>query len=274
MRSHLLLSLALLSGSLLLLFSAPSARAQCGINTMGFGDVGVVSGYPFHAEITVTTASSADTMRKSALRSNNPQWLARDGLGRIRTERVTGEFQRDNGPEAGSKVQGRVIVICDPVAETMTQIDTLNLTAKIIHSRPSARSALAGTQRSICSARLLAGHPVGRFPVEDLGTRTTAGVEARGERVTMPRLGETAGEESPSGESTTERCCSDSLSAIVLTVYGNTKTGVKSTMAMRNIERSEPDPALFQIPPDCAITESVAEPRERQKPNALPNAQP
>jgi hypothetical protein len=32
---------------------------------------------------------------------------------------------------------------------------------------------------------------------------------------------------------------------------------------MQKIDRSEPDPALFQIPPDYAVSESVATPRER-----------
>jgi hypothetical protein len=90
----------------------------------------------------------------------------------------------------------------------------------------------------------------------------------------MPMQGMTAGEESPNGEHTSELWCSDSLSAIVLTVAGNTKTGVKSTVAMRNIERSEPDPALFQIPSDYAVTESVAQPRERGDTNAAPNEPP
>ena len=84
----------------------------------------------------------------------------------------------------------------------------------------------------------------------------------------------TTGEESPNGDNTSELWCSDSLSALVLRITANTKTGVKSTLAMQKIEHTEPDPALFQIPPDYAIAESVAEPRDRRTSNPAPNQQP
>ena len=87
-------------------------------------------------------------------------------------------------------------------------------------------------------------------------------------------LGATVGEESPNRESTSELWCSDSLSALVLRITGNTKSGMKSAIAMQKIERTEADAALFQIPPDYAVTESVAEPREGRKTNAAPNEQP
>ena len=203
--------------------------------------------------------------------------VVRDSQGRIRTERVVGEFKRDTEPDAGSTVEGHIILICDPIAEMMTQIDTATSTARIIHSRPSAPRATGlqpVTRRSFCSARLPTDRSPGRFQVQDLGDQTIEGVDARGQSITMPMQGMTAGEESPNGERTSELWCSDSLSAIVLTVAGNTKTGVKSTVAMRNIERSEPDPALFQIPSDYAVTESVAQPRERGNTNAAPNEPP
>jgi hypothetical protein len=46
---------------------------------------------------------------------------------------------------------------------------------------------------------------------------------------------------------------------------------------MQKIDRTEPDPALFQIPPDYAVTESVAEPRDRRNqsaPSPTPSNQP
>jgi hypothetical protein len=165
-------------------------------------------------------------------------------------------------------------MICDPVAQTMTQIDTATLTAKIIHSRPSTASAgslKSATPRTFCASRMPSSRQASRFKVEDLGDQTIEGVEAHGERMTLPMLGATVSEESPNGDSTSERWCSDSLSALVLTITGNTKTGVKSTLAMQKIERTEPDPALFQIPSDYAVTESVAEPRDHRTPNAARN---
>jgi hypothetical protein len=275
MRSCLLLSFSLVSGCVLLLLSASSAQSQCSANTIGFGDVGVVANNPFHAEVTRTTTGHTDM--NATLRPNFPEWVARDSQGRVRTERVAGEFKRDTGPDAGSKVELHLIMICDPVAQTLTQIDTATLTAKIIHSRPSApRSGVLqqGTRRAFCSFRLSSARNAARFQAEDLGDQIIEGLAAHGERVTMPMLGATTPEESPKGESTSERWCADSLSALVLTIAGNTKTGVKTTIAMRNIDRTEPDPALFQIPPDYTVTESVAEPRQRRDTNVAPNEQP
>jgi hypothetical protein len=168
-------------------------------------------------------------------------------------------------------------MICDPVAQTLTQIDTATLTAKIIHSRPSAPRAgslKSATPRSFCSARMSSSRQASRFQVEDLGDQAIDGVEAHGERLTLPMLGATASEETPNGDSASERWCSDSLSALVLTITGNTKTGMRSTTTMQKIERTEPDAALLQIPSEYAVTESVAEPRERGNTYVAPNEPP
>jgi hypothetical protein len=275
MRSHRCLSFSLLTTCFLLLLAASSTKAQCGPNTVGVGDVGIITNNPFHAEVTHTTTGHTDM--NATLRPHFPEWVARDGQGRIRTERIAGEFKRDTGPDAGSKVEAHIIMICDPIAQTMTQIDTATLTAKIIHSRPSAPRATGlqlAPRRSYCSTRLPSDRMAGRLPVQDLGYQTIEGVEAHGERETLPMLGATSTEESSNGESTSELWCSDSLSALVLRITSNTKSGVKSTIAMQKIERTEPDPALFQIPSDYAITESVAEPRDHRTPNPAPNEQP
>jgi hypothetical protein len=275
MRSCLLLPFSLVSGCILLLLSASSAQSQCSANTIGFGDVGVVANNPFHADVALST--TGHTVMNATLRPNFPESVARDSQGRVRTERVAGEFKRDTGPDAGSQVELHLIMICDPVAQTLTQIDTATLTARIIHSRPSSASRSGapqqGTRRAFCSSRLSSARNAARFQVEDLGDQIIEGLEAHGERVTTPMLGAATPEESPNGASASERWCADSLSALILTISGNTKTGVKTTIAMRNIDRTEPDPALFQIPPGYAITESVAELHEHRTPVPAQNDQ-
>lgn len=271
MRSYPFPCFCVLTICFLLLASAWPVNAQCGTNSIGFGDIGVVAGNPFSAQVVHTTSGSPDL--KSTLGPTFPEWVARDGQGRVRTERIPGAFKRDNGPDAGTKVEQHLIMICDPVAQTLTQIDTLNATAKIIHSRPSPPSA--PTQRTFCSSRLPSSRD-GRLQIEDLGDQTIEGVEAHGERITMPMLGE-----APSGISssapdanTRDVWCSDQLAAVVLSVMNHPKTGVKSSVAIQHIIRNEPDQALFQIPPDYAVTESVAEPRPRHTPALAPAAQP
>ena len=274
MRSYRFISVALLTSCFALLFAASSAKAQCSSNVIGFGDIGVVANNPFHADVVFTPSRHPELLSELVQR---PLSVARDTQGRVRIERVGGEFQHDNGPESGTKVQEHTITICDPVAETLTRINTVNATVTIIHSRPSApRSSdlQRTTLRSFCSSRLPSARAAAHPQVEDLGTQIIEGVEAHGERITLPMLVATTGEESPNGDNTSELWCSDSLSALVLRITANTKTGVKSTLAMQKIERTDPDPALFQIPPDYAVTESVAEPRDRRTPTPAPNEQP
>jgi hypothetical protein len=184
MRSYRFLSFSLLGSCFLLLLAASPAKAQCGTNTVGFGDVGIVANNPFHAEVTRTTTGHTDM--EAILRKKYPRLVARDSQGRIRTETVVGEFKHDNGPDAGTKVEARVILICDPVAQTITHIDTATATAKIVHSRPSAPSAgglKSTTPRTFCSSRMPSSRQASRFKVEDLGDQTIEGVEAHGERI-------------------------------------------------------------------------------------------
>jgi hypothetical protein len=244
---------------LFLFVLAPSANAQCSANTIGSGDVGIVTGNPFHAEIVSTTTGAPNL--PTPLFDRHPRYVARDTQGRIRTERVSREFLRDTGPDAGTKVEEHLITICDPVAKTTTQIDTATATAKILHSRTYApRPGLApAPPRSFCSIRMMAIHR-GNVDVEDLGTQTIEGVEARGERIKMLPPDSSGTAATFTDDSVTERWCSEDLSALILTISQNTKTGRKSTVAMHNIERTEPDPQLFQIPPNYTITETVEGP--------------
>ena len=265
--------------ALLLSAAAPSANAQCGVNTTGFGDLGIVTNNPFHAEVVFTRPDANEVV--STIEPRHPDLVARDSQGRVRTERVAGEYKHDTGSEAGTTAEQRMIMICDPVAQTLTKIDTLNATATIIHSRPSAPNAPRPTAvnsprlqsrpvHTFCASRLMIGARPGRPGAEDLGDKTIEGVQAHGVRIAMPTMVAPPSEES-SITRTTDRWCSDELSAVVLTVSENSASESKTSIAMQNIERTEPDPSLFQIPPDYAVTESVAEPHS---PHAATTAQP
>lgn len=255
MPSHSRSPIVLPSLFFLLLISAPSAQAQCGANMIGWGDVGVVPNNPFHSELVVTGPVVPDLL--SNRRFSQPELVARDNQGRIRIERVGGEFKRDTPPDAGTKVEQHLIIICDPVAQTLIQIDTAAGTARIMHARQIAsRTGLAtAPRRPFCAARMLR-QPLRGLTMEDLGDQIIEGLEAHGQRLTHlpPEPGDPP-ELQPLAR-TTERWCSDELSAIVLTVSEDPKTGKNTTRAMRNIERTEPDPQLFQIPPNYSVIES------------------
>ena len=248
----------------LLLCAAPSVNAQCGVNTVGFSNAGIVTDNPFHAELVVTRTTNDEPATPTS--SHAPELIARDSQGRVRTDRATGQFLHENGADAGAKTEQHIIMICDPVTQTLTQIDTLSASAKIIRARPSAPNSPRPQglpPRTFCSSRLFLNH---RNQGEDLGVQTIEGVEAHGVRITMPpHEAPAAADGEPvvnsSGGNVREIWCSDQLSAVVLTVMPNLRTGAKSTIAMQNIERTEPDASLFQIPRDYSISESVSEPR-------------
>jgi len=259
--------------ALLLSAAAPSANAQCGVNTLGFSNAGIVTDNPFHAELVVTRTTNDEPATPTS--SHAPELIARDSQGRVRTERATGQFLHENGAEAGAKTEQHIIMICDPVTQTLTQIDTLSASAKIIRARPSAPNSPRPQglpPRTFCSSRLFINH---RNQGEDLGVQTIEGVEAHGVRITMPpHEAPAAADGEPvvnsSGGNVREIWCSDQLSAVVLTVMPNMRTGAKSTIAMQNIERTEPDASLFQIPRDYSISESVAESHGSRTPTGSP----
>jgi hypothetical protein len=269
MRTDLLSNLRFASACFLFCVAVMPVRAQCGVNSLGFGNIGIVANNPFQAEVVTTHPESSSL-------GSRLEYVARDNQGRIRTDWAAGKYKHDTGPEAGSEAEQRMIMICDPVAQTLTRLDTLNKTATIIHSRPSAPSTPGASRlqpahtRTFCSSQLQIGMHLGG---EDLGVKTIEGVEAKGIRFAMPMLVASTGGES-SSSNTNERWCSDDLSALVLTVNENTKTGTKFTVAMQKIERIEPDPSLFQIPPDYAVTESVAPPLGRRSSSVSSSGQP
>jgi len=262
MRSTLL-PFCLITVCVSLLVSATPANAQCGANSVGYGNVGIGTDNPFHAEI-VTTPGPTEP---ESIVTRYPKLVARDSQGRIRIDSVAKEIKRDTGPDAGTKVEQHIIVICDPVAQTMTQLDALNSTAKILRSPPSApnSSRVQGTPRTFCSTRVRLNPREGVVGT-DLGAHTIQGVEAHGARTHFVMgvttfVGATKTSVPPS-DYAQDTWCSDELSAVVLTVTQDTKTGEKSTVAMQNIDRTEPDASLFQIPPDYKVTETIMQPVE------------
>lgn len=200
MRSHVLLSLTLITPCFLLLLCATPADAQCTANTIAFGKVGIVTGNPLRAEIVETSSDPSDTQK--TVHELPPLSVARDSQGRVRTDRTV--FTSNSTAASGTKVELHLILICDPVAQSTTQIDQLNATAKIMRSRDSSANSPAIQPRSLCSNQL---HfkSTSNVLVEDLGTQSIEGIEAHGVRITRKSRNDTAaGEESANVERVSE----------------------------------------------------------------------
>jgi hypothetical protein len=89
---------------------------------------------------------------------------------------------------------------------------------------------------------------------ETLGKQTIEGVEAEGTRVTFTIAAGKIGNERPI-VTVNERWYSPELQAVVMTKNSDPRMG-ETTYRLTNIVRSEPDPALFQVPADYTVKES------------------
>ena len=95
---------------------------------------------------------------------------------------------------------------------------------------------------------------------EDIGHQLISGFDAVGLRVWYVPLA-LAGAEPKQPTSSSDLWCSDDLSAVVQQTFVTAAPAGthKNETTMQNIERREPDPQLFQIPPDYTIVERAAE---------------
>jgi len=248
-------------------FSFVSATsAQCTRSSIGFMNIGIVPNNPFHAELVTKTEGALPHLPSGSL-SQKPQLVARDSQGRVRIERVTGMYKMDSGPDQGQALEQHLISICDPVAQTVTQIDTINRSAKVTHFGPPQRlpGSLIPAQSSLCAVKSRLGS-LANGKSEDLGNQTILGLEAHGTRLIL-----TPSAAVSEGHSVTttiqDQWCSDDLAAVLLTSQSflqNNQTTRKSQTSLASLERTEPDAALFQIPPDYTISELVPNPAARR----------
>jgi hypothetical protein len=89
---------------------------------------------------------------------------------------------------------------------------------------------------------------------EQLGTQTIEGVAAEGTRVTFTIPAGKIGNERPI-VTVNERWYSPELQTVVLTKNSDPRMG-ETTYRLTNINRSEPDPSLFQVPADYRVEEN------------------
>jgi hypothetical protein len=143
-----------------------------------------------------------------------------------------------NGAEAGAVVSG---VVTNIVTESVNGAVT---------------SAVGG---SVASAAMTAGDRVFAWSSdaevnrESLGKQTIEGVEAEGTRVTFTIPAGKIGNERPI-VTVNETWYSTELQALVMSKNSDPRMG-ETTYRLTNINRSEPDPSLFQVPADYTVNE-------------------
>ena len=229
------------------------------IELLGFGGTHggkVVTGAPLSAVAVSETAQTlADGNRITRKTQTN---IFRDSQGRIRREINLSGF----GLIANSEPPKSFIVINDPVAGTTFMLHPDQKTAEKIE-RPFARmnGAMNQAMREKRGLRQEENNP--NLKREDLGTRSFAvtnaggqyseGVTAQGTRVTKTIPAGQIGNEKPI-TIVREVWYSNDLQMVVMSKHSDPWSG-ETNFSLTNIQRAEPDAALFAVPSDYTVTQ-------------------
>jgi hypothetical protein len=218
-----------------------------------------VAGAPFSATFsTQTTQSLSDG---NQIQRSTTGTLARDSQGRTRRDMTLPAI----GPwaAASGKTPPHVVFINDPVAAASY---ILQPDAKIARKMPMRQHG-GNTGGAAAQSRTSNASP--RFPgsqdivTTSLGTQTLNGVTAEGTRYTRTIPAGAIGNQNPI-VITTERWYSPDLQTVVMTKRSDPRMGETVTQ-LTNIQRTEPDAALFQVPSDYTVKQGGRAPLGMQR---------
>jgi hypothetical protein len=203
-----------------------------------------VTGAPYSAdEVKENVQTLADGTHVTQTRSTSH--IIRDSRGRTRTER---QITRDGiGWSLG------VIEIRDPVEGLYWIFDQQN---KMAHrfATPSAPAAVsAPTQVGTAMPKRMSDGVHPETSSEKLGSQMMEGVMVEGDRLTTTYPVGSQGNDRPI-VTTFEGWRSKELKTDVLRKSSDPRFG-DDTFKLMKIERTEPDPTLFQVPPDYTIVD-------------------
>jgi hypothetical protein len=221
-----------------------------------------ITGQPYSAEQesehSQTLADGTHIQRKGMVSR-----LYRDSEGRTRTERVPfAGLRKTAGEEVPTLIQ-----IFDPVEGYSYTLDSQKHIAHrvAVEVRGAATGNVnraPGTTRELALARKPAGLPVssrasaGReLKNEPLGTQEIEGVPVEGTRITITTPAGAEGNDRPLAH-VCERWHSAELDLTLLSKCTDPRSG-RIIMRMLNLDRGEPDPALFRVPADYTVVDET-----------------
>jgi len=246
----------------------------------------LIKGSPYSAEaVTETTQVLSDGNR---IVNRSTASLYRDNEGRTRREQT---LKAIGGVAAGAQPL-QTIMISDPVAGVSYSLDPATRTARktpmgsytfarsssspngpatsaptfvfSVGAGGSGRVALPSTSAPSVTWSAQSGGSGDQVITrdgssentnkEDLGTQTIEGVSATGTRITFTIPAGQIGNERPI-EIVDERWYSKDLQAFVMTRHTDPRSG-ETVYRLTDINRSEPDHSLFQVPADYEVKES------------------
>jgi len=252
-------------------FVAIAAVAAAGLARAQYGMVPQIPNAPFSADIVTTQVQTlSDGTHITQLEFTTKVY--RDSLGRTRTESF---FVPRLPPDAQPKLQS--VEIVDPVGSARYHINPeKKIAQKIALPKPrppqtlppAVAQALASAPPGTAVRNTPSGivflynqHPLGigdpnapPSKTESLGTQTIEGLVSKGRRTTTTYAAGTIGNDREILVTREIWQSPEFGMMIVLTRDSDPRTGER-TMRLANLNRSEPDPALFQVPPDYTIEE-------------------
>jgi hypothetical protein len=238
---------------------AGSAGAQgaavCTVGSRDYFNYGPLNqtGAPFSA--TVKSTFEQKLPDGNSIRGFARSRQARDSLGKTMSEMV----QSCTLGEDGQPHESLRVSVYNPVAKTDTIWEAGGAdpkVARVYHRAQPAPSRTPGEQAKIREQRAafqMYQPPLRESKTEDLGMKTINGVSAKGSRQvrTIP-VGE-EGNELPL-EIVSETWQSQELGLLVLSSSDDPRSG-RRTSELEELNRGEPDPALFMPPADYKVEE-------------------
>jgi hypothetical protein len=207
----------------------------------GPGPVETVTGAPYSG-VEVRTVQQTLATGGVILRSEQTN-VYRDSQGRVRRETTR------KGPDGQTETR---ITISDPVAGAVTELDAKNKTAFTHPARfPNSSQTASNSRMQTMGAGRRPAQTDTNVKREALAARSMNGTLASGTRVTRTIPAGTIGN-SLAIETVRETWMADDLKVALMTKMSDPRTGTM-TMELTNVNRSQPDPSLFQTPSDYTV---------------------
>lgn len=227
------------------------AYGPMGMMHADVGDGKTVTGAPMSAqEIVVRDNTLADGNRIHSQTTTN---LYRDSAGRVRRE-VEVELMT---PSTGA-LKRTMVIITDPVAGKRYMLTAENKTARETplraHDHGPKGPGGAHAEPDMGGPMMFGAHiDSASIKEEQLGTKTMLGLQVQGIKVTRIIAAGEIGNDKPI-EVVTERWYSSDLQLPLMTTHTDPMIGTITTKLV-NINRAEPDAALFQVPSDYKLVQ-------------------
>lgn len=216
-----------------------------------------VTGQPYSAdEKTQSVQTLADGTR---ITNTTTTRVYRDSQGRMRRETTLPALPGQSKPHEMISISDPVSganYTLDPESKTAHQMPAMVLAAEMkMRAETEARVHQMQAIGPVTSeVRIVSSGATGIMKHEDLGTDVVEGVSATGSRDTSTIEAGEIGNDRPI-TITNERWMSPELQMEVKSVHSDPRMG-ETTHTVTNINRSEPDASLFQVPSDYKMDES------------------